>query len=131
MADIEAIEVLTQAKERLFECGWAKCSKPSRPNKPEVCLEEALLPPGFAHPFVSCLSRSDHAHDPYRRAVHYVRAVLGSWNPPDYIRAATTATPLERFNLFMWNDLQKSATPVFDVLDNAIMLAKDVDVVPA
>lgn len=127
MADLEAIEVLTQAKERLFEHGWVNrpFSTRSREQESMFCLEEALEGRNGCPVFVN-----EWSSRPVRRAAQYVQSVLGAWDYPDYL-AEIIAKRGRSQCLFIWNDLQDSATPVFDVIDAAILLAKEVSVIPA
>ena len=107
MPDIEAVEVLTQAKERLFDHGWGQFNyqTPARElcGQETYCLEEAIV--GVHGVFVSA-----HGNVVQRRAARYVMSALG--------KDADSC-------LFMWNDRQESAGPVFDALDRAIEIAKE------
>ncbi len=107
MSDIEAVEVLTQAKDRLFEYGWRKGAHYSKDNKAQMCLEEAIL--GVPGQYVAC------SWNPLmKRASDYVRVAIG-WEP---------RKPGD-LDLWEWNDGQMSAGPVFDLIDRAIEIAKE------
>lgn len=105
--DLEAIEVLTQAKERIFEHGWGVGTIPRRDADPEskgtYCLEDGLCGRGK---WVNCLRDGD----PAKRAAKYVNEVVR--NP--------------HHELYIWNDCNaRSAGEVMDALDAAILVAKD------
>lgn len=102
MSDIEAIEVLTQAKERLFECGWGSGSMGEREDVPSLCLEEALAGKGF---YIET--------EVQIRAGRYVRRGLG------------LPTEGGQYNVWVWNDCNETAGPVFDAIDCAIQIAKE------
>lgn len=101
MADIEAVEVLTQAKERLFEYGWGTGSSDHRPDG-SMCLEEACV--GERGRYLS-----SHKGIPslFGRVERYLSSALDDRMP------------------FCWNDDQESAGPGFDALDRAIEIAKE------
>lgn len=104
MADLEAIEVLTQAKERLFECGWRTGSAYDN-NYPKMCLEEALI--GRRGVFVT-----QETSLPVKRAAHF--AIV-----------ASSDSMAQSMGLWYWNDRQTSADTVFSAIDDAILLAKE------
>ena len=107
MGDIEAVEVLTQAKERLFECGWGKYTHRSRLDKGDTqsfCLEDSLVGER------GCYTHSDEKN-PRDRAARYLRQTLFGSNGQG--------------SLWRWNDRQISAGPVLDALDAAILVAKE------
>jgi len=109
MADIEAVELLTQAKERLFENGW--CAAPK--GQQEMCLGEALSGKrGWWGDGCESESNSQNAH---ARANGFLREAIGFPLPgpwaPSYV--------------WSWNDRQKSAGPIFDAIDRAIEIAKE------
>ena len=104
MADLEAVELLTQAKERIFENGWGTGPEFIRDlngDHKSLCLEDALG--GRRGYYLSELSP-----DITKRAAGYVRSAVGC-----------------RCELYNWNDLQESAGVIFDALDAAILLAKE------
>jgi hypothetical protein len=113
MADIEAIEVLTRAKERIMDHGWGRGNVVYRDmghrDKGEYrtpgtyCLEDALCGRG-----------------------HF----LSQFNPTEvrvsnYLRRATGYAA----QLWKWNDQQDSPTPVLNAIDDAILIAKEAQVV--
>lgn len=107
MPDIEAVEVLQQAKERLFEHGWGIGTAWYRNwqdgDKESMCLEECLLNRrgGFL--------LTDTRSLPVKRAASYIASVVASGYS----------------ELWMWNDQQTTASAVFDAIDQAISLAKE------
>lgn len=104
MADLEAVELLTQAKERIMEHGWGQGPTTTRAlagDTESLCLEEALC--GRRGAYVT-----DTQNPIIRRSAQYLQAAV--------IR--------EHF-LFVWNDKQRSANAVFDALDEAILRAKE------
>lgn len=103
MPDIEAVEVLQQAKERLFEHGWRRGSSILHPE-PGMCLEECLV--GERGRYVH-VSRTPTL---VQRAAQYVKQVTGTADTED---------------LWEFNDAQSSASPIFDALDGAMALAKE------
>jgi hypothetical protein len=103
MPDIEAIEVLTQAKERLFENGWGTGGPLCYPEDSTIiCLEESVA--GRGHYIQESCSPA------VGRAGNYLREVI------------------DTSVIWAWNDTQESASPVFDAIDNAIGVAKETDV---
>lgn len=107
MSDIEAVEILMQAKERLFECGWGQSTaayRDAQGDTTSLCLEEALYKRGY---YVDCLP----AYSPVRRCIRYLRAAAGREDGDQ--------------NIWVWNDSQTTATSVFDAIDAAILLAKE------
>lgn len=106
MPDIEAIEVLQQAKDRIFDHGWGRGTAEWRAAEGDYeshCLEDALC--GRRGAFVD-----DSLFLAVGRSADYLRTVLG----------------VSR-HLWLWNDQQKSATPVLNAIDEAIMVAKGSD----
>lgn len=103
MADLEVVELLTQAKERIMEHGWGVGSYGARSHRglcENYCLEEALCGRGK---WVKL------SHNPVvQRSADYIQQV--------------TRSP---FELWMWNDVQPSAGVVLTALDDAILLAKE------
>src|ERR1017187_9383178 len=100
MPDYEAIEVLTQAKERIFDQGWGKGTTYTRELRDDwqsLCLEEGV-----------CGQRGDyiptHRECVTTRAGRYLKDVLHL---------------SDKAELFLWNDRQESAGPVFDAIDDA------------
>ncbi len=111
MPDIEAIEVLTQAKERIMEHGWGRGSSNTRDDFGDTesyCLEDALCRERGM--FVTQRTPWEPA---LARAADYVRQAIGWSNRPGV-------------DLYQWNDgIAESANAVFTALDDAILIAKE------
>jgi hypothetical protein len=107
MPDLEAVELLTQAKERLFKHGWADYHTSTGP----MCLEYAVS--GEHGLYIDEVQENRPDLGPvFRRIDRYLREATGlGYNPNNC--------------LFEWNDCQESAGPVFNVIDVAIALAKE------
>lgn len=103
MADIEAIEVLTQAKERLFEQGWRNFADERVAE--EICLGQALA----GHDGWYCMSERTDATG---RSNKYLEQAIGLPNK-------------DASYIWSWNDCQASAGPVFDAIYRAIEIAKE------
>lgn len=101
MADIEAVEMLTQAKERLFDRGW--CTSIGFGGQ-EMCLGQALSG-GRSW-------GSGQVGSVRYRATGYLERAIGLPNT-------------EAMFVWSWNDRQKSAGPIFDAIDRAVEIAKD------
>lgn len=122
LPDIEAIEVLIQAKERLFEHGWGVGSWAFRETTDDggggtgsLCLEEAIA---GRHCWLN------FATEPaMHRAGAYVSEAVEFpscyWTPDGNVSL---------HELYEWNDSRaRSVGEVMDALDRAIEIAKERD----
>lgn len=108
MPDFEAVEVLTQAKERIMEHGWGTGSTDARAlhgDESSYCLEDALCGRDM---YLKHLTDQGV----WGRVDRYMRKALGGWTPSR--------------DLYEWNDSHaKSADEVLDALDAAMLVAKE------
>lgn len=127
MADIEAVELLTQAKEKIMEHGWGRGVASARDMGispcPDMqpgtyCLEDALCGRDIMLQWVIRDHMDWYSHMPkavLTRAAAYLREAIGSGEE----------ALLPSDELWYWNDRQKSAGPVLAAIDDAILLAKE------
>ena len=116
MPDIEAVEVLTTAKNLIMEHGWGRGVAENRTaGMPNDGMDEWRGPDGSYCLEDGLCGRRNFVwyggKDAWSRAALYLKDVVG-W----------------KGSLFTWNDKQTSASPIFAALDDAILLAKEADV---
>lgn len=108
MPDFEAVEVLTQAKEKILDHGWGQNTakwRRAHGDHESYCLEDALC--GQRDSFVSTWK--------------YLNPAVG--RAADYTRSVIALSPTR--DLYEWNDARSSAGEVLDALDAAILVAKE------